>query len=79
MNIRNDGQIHTQAINLEGCTDAELSTVADHPAVHTDVRRMAQLILKARACRLAGDIVKAQRLEGTADQLYGTLPRGLRW
>lgn len=79
MEIRNDGQSHTQAINLEGSTTSELEVIASHPAVHADVREMARLYLQSRPARLAGRIQEALALEAKADRLYETLPAHLRW
>jgi hypothetical protein len=79
VNIRNDGQIHMHAINLEGCTDSELQQVQDHPTVHCDVRQMAALYLTARQLRLQGEIAQAMRIEAKTDALYDTLPAALRW
>lgn len=79
LKIRNDGQTHMRAINLEGSTDSELREIAAHPAIHADVRRMAEIYLKSRPARLAGNIALAMRLEAAADRLYDTLPNALRW
>lgn len=79
LKIRNDGQTHMSAINLEGCTETELRAVHARPAVHADVRRMADIYLQSRAARLSGNIATAVRLEDAADRLYHTLPKSLRW
>jgi hypothetical protein len=79
MKIRDDGQTHMSAINLEGCTETELLHVSAHPAVHADVRRMAAIYIESRKNRLAGNIGVALRLEAAADRLYDTLPKWARW
>ena len=79
LEIRDDGQTHMGAINLEGCTATELHTVAGHPAVHADVRSMARIYILSRAHRIRGAIEQATRLEAKADRLYATLPQSLRW
>lgn len=79
LKIRNDGQTHMAAINLEGCTEPELREIAAHPAIHADVQEMAKIYLESRAARLAGNIERATRLERKADQIYDIMPRALRW
>lgn len=79
LKIRDDGQIHSTAINIEGCTDAELKEVSAHPAIHRDVRRAAELTMHARALRLEGNISRAMIIEEKVTWVHNLLPRHLRW
>lgn len=78
--VRNDGQACMTAINMDALTDAELEIARDHPALHSDVREIARVLIKARALRLEGNVEQASRLEnGRAERLYETLPTRLQW
>lgn len=66
-------------INVECSTDEDLALIAEHPAVHADVQRMAVLTAMARIERLSGSVAMALKIEGKVDRLYETLPRHLRW
>lgn len=77
--IREDGQVHMGAINLEGCTDAELVTITAHPAPHADIKLMAAMLLRARQSRLEGRTDTAMKLEARFERLYATLPKRLKW
>jgi len=79
LSIRDDGQIHNTAINLEGCTPEELKEVSKHPAIHRDVRQAALLSMNARALRLDGQIAQALIMEGAIERIYNLLPSHLRW
>lgn len=74
-----DGQMQTHPINLEGCTDSELRSARRDPTVHTDVQRLAGLLLSSRAERLAGNISAASNIERKFDRIYATLPKHLQW
>lgn len=79
LKLRDNGQIHMSEINLEGLDDSELAQVAEHPAVHLLVRRMAGVLIDARKNRIAGHIQTALGLERKFDYLYEQLPKQLRW
>lgn len=74
-----DKQMQTHPINLEGCSDSELRAVRADPTAHTNVQRMAGLLLSSRAERLAGNIEAASNIERKFDRIYATLPEHLRW
>lgn len=66
-------------INLEGLNDTELATLAKNRRADKRYRDMAKILQKARAARLAGRIMAAQRSEDDFQRLYDKLPTHLRW
>lgn len=79
MKIRDDGQVHDTAINVDCATLEDLGILVDHPAIHLEVKRYAAITLHSRACRLAGRIAEAMRAESKLERIYATLPENLRW
>lgn len=77
--VRTDGQMHNLAVPLDAMTMNELAVASLHPALHIDVKVIAATLAGARAMRLDGNIVLAQKLEARADRLYAVLPKRLRW
>ena len=77
--VRDDGQSHGQAMNLDGMPDADLEIAREHPALHLDVRAYAAALLVARKERLAGNIDDAMKVERSMERLYNSMPAFLRW
>ncbi len=78
-NVRNDGQAHTSAVNLDDMPTDDLKCASAHPALHELVRQYAQFVGQARTHRLNGDIALAMRVETKLDRMYDNLPQALRW
>jgi hypothetical protein len=79
-NVRDDGQIHLEPINLDCLTDTELELAATHPALHAEVKTYVGHLLKARKHRLAGKIEMALGVELSAERIYKKrIPQRLRW
>lgn len=66
-------------INVECLSPDEIDACVEHPAVHAEVKRCAQLVQAAYSERLAGNVDKAMRIEAKMQRVYETLPVALRW
>jgi hypothetical protein len=77
--VRNDGQIHLGAINLDDMPESDLRIAADHPALHSDVKQYAYGKCSAIAYKLDGEITKAARVEARLESIYYRMPKPCRW
>lgn len=77
--VRTDGQIHTEAVNIDDLDICEVKIASQHPALHADVRAYAAIKVEAMGSRSAGYISHALRLEAKLDRLIEVIPEGLRW
>lgn len=64
-------------INLD--CESNLRDVLKRTDLHPVQRRYATRAMKARAARIGGRILEAQRHEEVLEGLYGRLPKALRW
>lgn len=77
--VRNDGQAHFGAINLDCMPLRDLEIAAAHPALHSDVRAYASCAIKARTARLGGWTYLALAMECSLDRHFGNIPKRCRW
>jgi hypothetical protein len=74
------GRVYLAPINIDALTNAELVIACEHPALHAEVKRYADLARKARNERLAGFVANASKLEARAERIYETtMPKSVRW
>lgn len=79
-NIGHNGDCMTKPINLDAMEDSELDVASAHPGLHAEVRRYANLMCTARACKLAGQGNLSTYWEKRARRVYMVdMPANLRW
>lgn len=77
--VRNDGQIHTSALNVDDMAIEDMMCAKEHPALHEDIRLYVDLRLQAHDCRVGGYVHRATSIEQKLDTMYDTLPHNLKW
>lgn len=77
--LGHNGDIQSRPINIDCMSMSELEIAIEHPALHTAIRRYAELRLTAMSHRLAGFVSLALDVDSRADSLYEAIPHHLRW
>lgn len=77
--LGHNGSIQSKPINLDCMPMSELEVAVEHPALHTEVKRYADILVTAKSFRLAGMVSLALEWESKAEAVYKQIPNHLRW
>jgi hypothetical protein len=77
--LGHNGDVQSQPINLDCMPLSDLEIAVEHPALHLEVKKYANILMTAKSFRLAGMISLAVSWESKADAVYEQIPEQLRW